>query len=146
MPVYVFIPNPFPGGYIFGTQRCKGPVDSQTFIGADLPNANEIVALKADRGTCREQDIDRERDQFQPPFVDVAKAVEGCQVEWHEPNAQVLQAGSKLRILGYRTFVGHHSQLWPAVNLPNLNYKVAAEVKTNPQQLLFALVAVESRP
>ena len=113
MPVYVFIPNPFPGGYIFGTQRCKGPVDSQTFIGADLPNANEIVALKADRGTCREQDIDRERDQFQPPFVDVAKAVEGCQVEWHEPNAQVLQAGSKLRILGYRTFVGHHSDRVP---------------------------------
>jgi hypothetical protein len=143
---YIFLPDTrlrpadAPASFEIGGRQCAPPEGVQTFDVPGLPPVNEIAMLKADRKPLlTEPEIEGEVDAFQPPHLDPAKGVAGCAAEWHEPDGDtVLQKGAKVRILGYRTFVGHATVMRPVAELVP-----QAHTDSYPQQLLFALVAVQ---
>jgi len=143
---YIFLPDEGHGPIIFqsGRQRCTPAEDVQTFVEPGLPAVNAIATLKQDnRGLYSEVGIEGQIDQFQPPSVDPeSNSRTGCVVRWSEPEYPEgsPESGTKLRILGYRTFLGHRTVTWPATA------QGPSETRTNPQQLLFALVTLDVSP
>jgi hypothetical protein len=142
-PGYIFVPDPIGlKSFILGGHLvCADPEDMQTFPKPGLPLVNEVVTLKASaRRFFDESDIEANIEAFQPPHVvdPGVKPGEDCHAVWHEPDAQEqLEAGMKVRILGYRTFVSHLTRVWgPSSYIPR------PYTKALPQQLMFALVEV----
>ncbi len=118
-------------------QGCNASAVSQTFERRGLPAVNEVATLKADgRWVYTEEQIEAEIDAFQPPGFD--RATSGCAIAWAAPDGSgSLDTGTKLQIVGYRTFVGHSKIEFrkPGGDLQQMT--------SYPQQLLFAMVVVE---
>ncbi len=119
-------------------KHCKSPDNSQTFEHRGLPGVGEVATLRADsRWVYTEAQIEEEIELFQPLGADRG-STEDCSILWKAPDGGgSLDPGMKLRVLGYRTFVGRHT-VESGSALGGLN-----QATTYPEQLLFAMVLVE---
>ncbi len=140
---YIFMPdaNLTPetdAAFNFMGTHCKSPDSSQTFVRKGLPAVNEVATLKAEgRWVYTQQQLEAEIDLFQPLGAD-RSSTEDCAIIWKAPDGGgSLDPGMKLRVLGYRTFVGHRRL--ESSGAPGALYQAA----TYPEQLLFAMVLVE---
>ena len=111
-------------------QSCTAEGD-QTFTQPGLPAVNAVAQMRADlRVLLSQQVVEANIDAFRPPRLDDESPT--CKVVWSEPGnlGVTLDAGEKVRILGYRTFVQ--------------NYERAGRKGTRvfQRQVLFALVTV----
>lgn len=139
---YIFLPTVYASPtYLLGNHKCSFSGDLHTFVEDPLPMVNQIVTMKASRkGLFTEQEIEASLDEFQPPYVDTFESNGECVAKWKEPgDGSFLVAGDKVRILGYRTFVGHHTR--PG---PRLVEGLEPKPITFPWQLMFILVKPEN--
>jgi hypothetical protein len=123
---------------------CEPEADSDPFGGTRLPVINSIQSIQNATVLFTEQEIQETLDKFRPEYAERTNSGSSCRVIWKQPgpDAEIgdisigigLGKGATVRMLGYRTFVGHYS------------VKGTAQTVTFPQQLLFAMVLVTKDP
>jgi hypothetical protein len=137
---YIFLPSRYYPGtnrtvhFTLGHQDCTGPVDDRPFGETAPPDVNATVSV-AVSGTpvYSAVDISQQLASFRPIDIEQDTNGDGCKVTWTRfPGGMKLDAGAKVRILGYQTFVGQHSDVG-----------TSGAITVN-DQLLFALVLVET--
>jgi hypothetical protein len=134
---YVFLPgDPYvvKNKHFFrNRQECALPKGDNPFGTVDLPEVNATVSVARLSNLLTDQDIEKNLGAFGSDDMEPTGNGAECRVTWKEPElGNLLDAGIKVRILGYRTFVGHRT--------------VTGDVRTVTfdTQLLFALVIVEN--
>ncbi len=137
---YVFLPDAMLTSNADATIPTSGKLckadDTQTFARKGLPAVNEVATLKANgRWVYTEQQIEEEADLFQPSGSGQS-AVADCASSWEAPDGGgSLDAGMKLQVLGYRTFIGHRKTELRET-------RALSQPTSYPEQLLFAMVLV----
>jgi hypothetical protein len=130
---YVFLPadGRYYGKFKYGDYECSLPDDYDPFGGNRLPAVSSVVSIKSFTSFYDETELTRKIDQFRP--LDVEKIVPGkkCAASWAQPDGGMqINSSTQVRILGYRTFIGH--------------IRTIREKRTDvyERQLLFALIQV----
>jgi len=134
---YVFLPQrafemPKPSTFSLGAGTECVPGNDNPFGGTRLPAINTVQTIRNPTRLVDERDIQEHLDEFQPERAE-RTSPNSCRVVWSQPeegNGLGAGAGAGVRILGYRTFVGHQT------------VKGTVRTVTFPQQLLFAMVLV----
>jgi hypothetical protein len=132
---YIFLPlrgfeMPKPSTFSLsaGVECVRG--NDNPFGGTGLPAINAIQTIHNPTRLIDELDVQRHLDEFQPEHAEKTSP-NSCHVVWNQPDeGNGLGVGAAVRILGYRTFVGHYV------------VKGTGRAATFPQQLLFAMVLV----
>jgi len=132
---YVFLPQrafemPKPSTFSLGAGTECVPGNDNPFGGTRLPAINTVQTIRNPTRLVDERDIQEHLDEFQPERAE-RTSPNSCRVVWSQPEeGNGLGAGAGVRILGYRTFVGHQT------------VKGTVRTVTFSQQLLFAMVLV----
>jgi hypothetical protein len=140
VPGYIFLPDPNfelkrPIPNTLNGMPCASAEDAQTFAKPGLPLVNETVTIKARDKHIFFEPLDvNERAVFAPVEPHFAADKRSCSADWREPEGWRIEPGTRVRILGYRTFVGQRTRTGtdPKTGRPYT-------LKT-PHQILFAFV------